>query len=348
MIKVPLVYVFVILSLCQMANAASFDCNKADIARETIICSDPTLSEADTKLNGLYTASLQRLSDHGARQLRDDQRGWLHFTGDACPWQTTSNTETRSQAVACLMSAYSNRLRDFEQIAIRRGPFLFSRIDQYSVTQLKTKVDEYDTGLATHEVSYPRIDSPVNPTTIEWNQRQIQGDAGGGCDAGDGDTSNGYSVGLVTARLISVTKTTWTYCHGTPHGFGGSSVETLVLFPSLHTLKPADLFRTDVPWQKRLNDLALESIRKESVAERYTLESLDITAVANIAADPKRWDLGEDGLALISNPYELGLGYAAHLDVMIPWAELRELMVKNPPVPQSTRLTHDSGMPKTR
>jgi hypothetical protein len=240
--------------------------------------------------------------------------------------------DSKAQAVACSTRAYSDRIRDFEQIAIRRGPFLFTRIDQYSVTNLKMKVDGYDTELAVHKVSYPRIDSPMNSTTIEWNRKQIQGDKGGGCDSGDGDTSNDYRLGLVTARLISVTKTTWTYCHGTPHGFGGSTVETLVLFPSPHALQPSDLFRFGVYWQERLNDLALDSIRKASVAEHYTLEHLDTAAVANIASDPARWNLRQDGIALISNPYELGLGYATHLDVVVPWSKIRDLMVQSPPV----------------
>lgn len=315
------------------AIAESFYCTKAPAPGRHIICFNSTLSQADTKLNAVYVASLQRLSHQGGNQLRNDQRNWLRFLSDACPVTSSAEEQTRIEAVTCLTRAYADRMRDFEQIAIRKGPFLFTRIDEYSVTHLKTKANEYDTGLAIHKASYPRIDSPVNRTTIQWNQRQVQRGMDAGCDSADGDTSKDYRLGLVNAHLISVTKFNWTYCHGTPHGFGGSTIETLVLMPLPHVLQPSDLFRTGVPWQKRLNDLALQSIRETSLSEHYSLEHLDDAAVASIAADPARWNLRQDGLALISNPYELGLGYATHLDVTIPWSKIRDLMVRRPPVP---------------
>ena len=327
------IYAVALISLCAPASAASFDCTKVSTPKEQIICSDPALSKADTKLNALYVASLRRLSQQGDNQLRNDQRGWLRFLSEYCPVTSSIEEQTRTQAITCLTRAYSDRIQDFEQIAIREGPFLFTRIDQYSVTHLKTKADEYDTGLASHKISYPRIDRPVNRTTVQWNQKQVQQDMVAGCDSGDGDTSTDYRLGLVNARLISVTKSNGTYCHGTPHGFGGSTVETLILIPSPHVLQPSDLFRTCVPWQKRLNDLALQSIREASLSAHYSLEDLDEAAVASIAADPTRWNLRQDGLALFSNPYELWLGYAIHLDVTIPWSKIRDLMVQSPPVP---------------
>jgi hypothetical protein len=170
--------------------------------------------------------------------------------------------------------------------------------------------------------------------TTEWNRKQIpKGKMDGSCDAGDGDTWITYHLGLANTRLISVTTGGWAYCHGAPHGYGNSDVKTTVLFPSPHSLQPNDLFRADAPWQQRLNDIALASIRKASATQDYSLEGLDTAAVASLVADPTRWTLRQDGLALKSNIYELGMGYAAHLDATIPWSELRDVMVQNPPVP---------------
>jgi uncharacterized protein YecT (DUF1311 family) len=299
---------------------------------ERMICTDAALSAADAKLAGLYTAALQRFSERGRHQLRDDQRVWLHYLAEVCP--LSANAETAERPESCMEIAYDERTQDFEQIAVMKGPFLFTGVYRYSVTRLKEKRGPYDTGLAKHKVSYPRIDSPVNSITVEWNRKQIpKGDIESGCDAGDGDTFTTYRLGLVNARLISVTKSDGEYCHGTPHGFGNSSIETLVLFPSPHVLRSNDIFRNGAPWQERLSDLALDSIRKASAAEHYTLEQLDTEAIARIVADPPRWTLQQGGLALMSNPYELGLGYAIHLDITIPWSELRDLMVRNPPVP---------------
>jgi uncharacterized protein len=324
-----MICVCLMFSLCRTSTAASFDCGKANNAREKMICANPALSAADTKLGGLYTAALQRLSERGRHQLRDDQRVWLHYLSDACPISADADAGTADPAESCMQSAYSDRTRDFAQIAIRKGPFLFTGVYRYSVTRLEAKQGPYDTGLAKHELSYPRIDSPVNPMTTKWNRKQIgKGGPYEYCDGNDGDTSAIYNLGLANARLISATKGFWIYCHGAPHGFGNSHVETTVLFPSPHSLQPNDIFRTDAPWRERLNDIALASIRKASVD--YSLEHLSTTRVASYVADPTNWTLRQDGLALIGASYEFGAG---PLDVTIPWSELRDVMVQNPPVP---------------
>jgi hypothetical protein len=216
---------------------------------------------------------------------------------------------------------------------VQKGPFLFSRIDHYSVTHLTGKADQYDTVHAIHHVSYPRIDQPVAPITTRWNQLAVRTDQGGDCDSGDGDTSTGYSLGLVTPRLTSVTWSEGTYCHGAPHGYGGNVVETLILLPSSHPFQPAYLFQMDKPWSERLMTLALPRIRNAALADHYATEGLDESAIANAASNSVRWSLQPDGLAMIFEPYELGLGYPFHPDVTIPWSDLRDLMVLDPPVP---------------
>jgi hypothetical protein len=114
---------------------------------------------------------------------------------------------------------------------VRRGPFLFSRIDQYSVSDLGTSSDRYDTGLARHHVAFPRIDQPATPPAARWNRLVVRRDEPSGCDAGDGDTFTDYTLDVVTVKLISITWTMSDYCHGTPHGFGRTETQTLMLSP---------------------------------------------------------------------------------------------------------------------
>jgi len=55
--------------------AASFNCDSASTDIEKLICSEPTLSEADSKLAEQYNAALNSVSSPG--QLKLEQRDWL-------------------------------------------------------------------------------------------------------------------------------------------------------------------------------------------------------------------------------------------------------------------------------
>jgi len=314
------------------AGAASFDCAKASAPREKVICSDPILSEADTHLNELYQSAMSKLSKEGGALLRDNQREWLHYLAQWCPIQPSVGQQANIAIMSCLGAAYSERIRDLEQAAVSKGPFLFSRVDHYSVTDMGTASVVGDNGHARHQLSYPRIDQPITPFTILWNQAAIQADSVSGCDSGKGDTWTGYSLGLVTSRLISVTWTVYEYCHGTPHGFDSSSVETQILLPTPHPLQPDDLFRPDSAWREQLTTLLLAELRNAAVAGQYDLAWLDEAVIANTVPDPQHWLVRSNGLAIQFDTYELGLGRSFNPDVTIPWTSLRDVMVSDPPV----------------
>lgn len=151
------------------ANAAIVDCPYPPTPRERIICSARSLAAAQVKLDGLYAAGLTRLSKEGGKLLRDNQRDWLRFRAKACPVTTSADEQAKARTGYCLVGLYNGRIRDLEQVAVRVGPFLFSRVDRYSVTRLPLKASEYESGLAIHHVSYPRVDQPVTEVTSGWN-----------------------------------------------------------------------------------------------------------------------------------------------------------------------------------
>lgn len=81
---------------CMGAQAASFDCAKASTPIEKTICADGQLSELDSQLMQVYKKSLTE--SVSADAIKAEQRLWLKEVRNSC------------QDVACLKSAYSNRI----------------------------------------------------------------------------------------------------------------------------------------------------------------------------------------------------------------------------------------------
>src|SRR4051812_46178278 len=86
-----------IVSLVSLDSwGASFDCKKASVAIEKMICSDPQLSELDTRLALSYKRLLEKAANPDS--LKAEQRTWLAIERSKC---TT---------LACLKAAYQRRL----------------------------------------------------------------------------------------------------------------------------------------------------------------------------------------------------------------------------------------------
>jgi uncharacterized protein len=64
-----------LMSVCSLAQAASFDCAKARSTREKLICGDSALSALDEKLNAAYNDAIARTGNKGL--VRHWQRDWL-------------------------------------------------------------------------------------------------------------------------------------------------------------------------------------------------------------------------------------------------------------------------------
>jgi uncharacterized protein len=98
----------------QSAEAASFDCAKAETPDEKAVCADRALNDQDVEMSVLYT-QLKPLLGMGARgDMEDAQVAWL------------KRRESCGGDRACLGKAYEERVLQlrggFEALA-KRGPF---------------------------------------------------------------------------------------------------------------------------------------------------------------------------------------------------------------------------------
>ncbi len=306
------------------AGAASFDCAKASTPKERLICANPGLSAADSRMRDSFRLARKALSESGGKLLLEGQRGWLRFLAAACP---ITDSGEQDAADHCLDRAYADRMVDLSLAAVRDGAWLLSRTDQFSVTNGPAD----DPGVGLHHAAFPRIDRPSTAATVLWNGMAEQaGTRTSEPTDPKCDTTRDYTFGLVTPRLTSVTWTDWHDCHNQTRG-GATTVENLLLLPVPHPLLPSDLFRSDRPWQEKLSSLALDAIRAAAPAGDAAPQAMT-TAVDYAAAEPKRWSLRPDGLALVFESYELGPGYCCNPTVLLAWHDLRDVLVTKPPV----------------
>jgi uncharacterized protein YecT (DUF1311 family) len=79
----------------------SFDCTKASLLTEQLICTNDALSTLDVRMANLYSSALARTADKEA--LKKVQRAWLKTRRDVCP------------DVACLQRAYQERIAELSR-----------------------------------------------------------------------------------------------------------------------------------------------------------------------------------------------------------------------------------------
>ncbi len=78
---------------------ASFDCNKAGVAIEFAICTDPRLAELDTAMAKRYRA-LRRSGGTNKQALKQAQRDWI----------ARRNSDCATAEIPCLIESYEGRL----------------------------------------------------------------------------------------------------------------------------------------------------------------------------------------------------------------------------------------------
>lgn len=89
---------YISLLLSSSAQAASYDCTRAETAAEIAVCDHPGLNRLDEEMTASYRSLLNQLPPRQANRLREDQRSWI-IARDSC------GADTR-----CLRARYQERI----------------------------------------------------------------------------------------------------------------------------------------------------------------------------------------------------------------------------------------------
>lgn len=104
----------------QPPKQASFNCERATLLDERLICSDILLSQADLELGRVYRALLDATTDPAViEELHSDQHAWILRRNAECGvFKSTAPKESEWPAyVDCFLDAYGERAADLHRMA---------------------------------------------------------------------------------------------------------------------------------------------------------------------------------------------------------------------------------------
>jgi uncharacterized protein len=328
----PILLVVVFLLRPAWGSAASFDCDKAAAVREQLICGDPVLSELDAQLAAKYKERQALLSKPGAILLRNSQRSWLSFISRVSEGVIKQKAGTGFNPVEQLQREYQNRIKQISDVGVRSGPFVFNRIDLFWAEQASDAGDDSGAwpGFSTRHVAYPQIDNVVEAFAGQWNKRQILKISEQNFCDGAGDSEAVNRVSYANKNVIGVSGYSDFYCHGTPHGNGGVSVNNLVLHPVIRPLNGDELFDMTPEWEAKF----LAIFREALTAQAWSAPSVAADeAISEIITTPSRWRMTSEGIMVEFAPYEGGCYVCSPYPVVASWSRLRPLLKMNSPLP---------------
>jgi|GEM_PF-1987350 len=309
------------LAIHSPAFAASFDCAKASKPHEKLICDDPVLSDLDSQLWHMYQERRSLLSAHGAELLKKSEQNWLRFAATICPVNLGRPSSKWSSPQICLQTQYRDRLSQLSMVGQKQGPFVFNHIDLF-VAGTRAVDNGATPDFSTQHVGYPQIDNFDTPAVVAWNKQAERKISVSDC-GDDGDDSTDYEISYATDRMISIRWDYYTYCHGTPHGFGGTQTQNLVLEPSLRKFVPADLFGTTDGWIPKLQSLFWDALSAQGWKPG---KEEDKTEILKIVISVDRWVFTEKGMTVSFNAYEGGCFACTPQPVTVSWEDLKPMI----------------------
>lgn len=308
-----------------IATVASFDCAKATSAREKAVCSDPILGALDQDLSRLYRERRARLSPPGAQRLQQSQSNWLRFLDTVCATDGPTNKPWLSQKT-CLTRRYRERVQQLQSVAVKIGPYLFNRIDLFAAKPSGDQTGSV-TGFSVQHTGYPQIDNANTSEQQAWNKAIIRGLKNDGDFWSPSDYDLDYVIGSANAQFISLRWNNWTYCHGTPHGFGGNTAINTVLLSGPRPLTPEDVFDSQLNWNSGLKARFWRAL----IASGWKPPASPSRIRSQLEAEfvlPTRWLFTNKGLQIAFSAYEAGCYACTPRPITVPWSDLKPLLSK--------------------
>ncbi|MCF1181868.1 DUF3298 domain-containing protein [Marichromatium gracile] len=286
-----------------LAVGAGFDCERASTPVEHSICADAELDALDARLAELYRAARERLVPAEREALRQTQRSWLAARNRCGPHRD------------CLRAQYLQRIEALAPPRARlthSGPHyqleasypVFAGAPETINRAVRAFVQEQvDAFLASTEELLADPEPPLGPA---WSFA-LEGEAGHRTDTLQVIAFEGYAY------------------YGGAHGMP-LFAPLLLDLSEARALDPAELFRADSDWLARLARLS-----RAALAGRDLLGADADWVNQGTAPVAENYQLllpGPDGLMVIFPPYAVAAYAAGAQRVLIPYAEIDDLLAR--------------------
>ena len=254
------------------AQAASFDCKKAQSKIEKAICDNPKISKLDEELAGNYQAAKSKLSADAQKILVTGQRSWVKFLSASCFTDFQAKPASKEGAAQCLDTEYKDRVTDLKSTGSVIGGF---RTYHYFEGDFKAYPKE-------EEIAFNRInvvlidDNSDNANAINAEIKAAAGKAGIEKDSTAAFKSDvSISLTNLSADMILVTRIESSSGGAHPNDYKG-----VKYFSKEHKrfLKVGDVF-SNSKWKAVAEQIAKKHFEKEKTMD--AVSSLEIAAKEN-------------------------------------------------------------------
>lgn len=303
-----------IAAWCRPVSAANFDCAKATLRRDKLICADATLSKLDEELARVYRATTGRLSNEGRRILRDGQRSWVKYVRNACPIaQGTITDGYWEPANVCMREVYNWRIKVLSAQPQTIDSYTIVAVEEFHA-KFSEALDEGGqlerAGISTSYFSYPQLDQVKGSVSRSWNELMARH----GKKNREGyervwKAFSWFKIRHASAHLIVVEFETGGYNPGAAHGWAGLKYSNFVVGRE-REVTAADLFDDSKDWKAFLARSCEELVAEESSPKK----------VRSFIYEEQNWELSSAGLTI-----HLGsiFGYASGPQkVTVSWSAL--------------------------
>ena len=305
-----------------------FDCKDAKSTAERLACADFRLSRADRLMTEGYAAMRATYSEASFATIRDTQRRWLAFTRARCGANAPMPTEwtERRDITACLQEATETQAGLLGARPFTAGKL---RLEMRMNGFFRTSPPGEDI-IVWPWLSGALVSDALNRFIAERLQPQSPNPAMAPSKLGGYDrlssSQRSYGVTLFTERLLGVTFSTVLYTGGAHEGHATTAI--LFDLKSGRALTANDVFRADRNWRKAITALCLERLREDGPDDTVTE-----AAVAKVVGNISAWQFGPKSATVFFDFYTIRPYAAGPADVEIPYANLREYLRPDFPLP---------------
>ena len=202
------------------------------------------------------------------------------------------------------------------------------------------------------DVQYPQITGGANPTFEKFNQlvralvtkkvaefkkdlQPKEGDEPPPEGSMGSDLNVGYDVGLAQDDLISVQFSVGSYYQGAAHPNTFTEVINYDL-KNGKLLKLADLFKPGAKYLPAIANYCITDLKKQAKDKSLEASEIENGAAAN-AKNYQTWTITRKGLGINFDAYQVGPYAAGPQFVLVPYANLKDVINPDGPVGQFTK-----------
>lgn len=314
------------------ATAASFDCGKAELPLDKLICQTPELSAKDDAMAAKYKAALAILSPEGQGILREGQRKWLKFVRTYCASRIGQPTDSHGggDAMQCLASEYDTRLGQLDSAAMKVGEVVLSRVDDFQLLPSPAGLEDGRRGHFGYcIIGYPRIDASTSPEAKrrneDWSQWAGTCAKQGQDEATNADLDLTFDVQLAQQNFIAISGSASGYFHGAGQAYISRGAWWNIVLPTLRKLTADDLFGSGSGGQQLIITRCLAALSRSLPVDRQPPD----LSWSDVCLDSDNWSIAKEKLTVV---VDLSADYLGVAFDDIPWKELRPFLAPDAPI----------------